>query len=118
MMQIIGLMHAAESDSFQITQMTEPFAATVAAVAPILVLVGTVEANALVKRVKEGEAERDAPLRAAVELIQSEGTDVTRVRAFVRELLNKEGQPLYALFGRDSLLMLVLGPLGGRADCG
>ncbi|MCZ4606114.1 hypothetical protein O3S80_20605 [Streptomyces sp. Lzd4kr] len=108
MMQIMGLMWAAESDSFQITQMTEPFAATVAAVAPILVLVGTVEANALVKRVKESEAERDAPLRAAMELIQSEGHDVLRVRDSVRELLIRERQPLYVLFRRDALLTLVL----------
>ncbi|MFB6935422.1 hypothetical protein [Streptomyces chartreusis] len=67
--------------------MTELFAATVAAVAavaPILVLVGTVEANALVKRVKESEAERDAPLRAAMKLIQSEGHDVLRGTARTR----------------------------------
>ncbi|MEU7514257.1 hypothetical protein AB0B13_20045 [Streptomyces sp. NPDC042898] len=72
-------------------QVTEPFATTVAAVAPVLILVGTVEMGMLSKRALETLAEADRPMAEAVELIQATpGLGEAGVRPEVERLAHQD----------------------------
>lgn len=81
-------------------QMSEPYAATVAAVAPVIWLVGAVEFHQIVKQMEQVHADREAHLADGLKAIEAEPDD-----AVAERLLGEFDGPSPRMVGTERVLV-------------